>query len=62
MQKPYKYTIICDKTKRIEETNICPLLHHLQTWEQTDKENIKELTIKVIDNLYRRRLIWEQYP
>ena len=43
MQKPYKYTIICDKTKRIEETNICPLLHHLQTWEPTDKENVKEL-------------------
>jgi len=43
MEKPYKYTIICDKTKYIEQTNIEPLLHHLQTWEPTDKENVKEL-------------------
>lgn len=43
MERPFKYSIICNKTGRIEETNIAPLLHHLQTWEQTDKEEVKEL-------------------
>lgn len=43
MNKPYKYTIICKKTGRIEETNIEPLLHHLQTWEETEDKNKKVL-------------------
>lgn len=44
MKKPFKYTIICDKTKKVVmETNQEPLLHHLQTWEETTNPNIKVL-------------------
>lgn len=44
MKKPYKYTIICNKTKKvILETNLAPLLHHLETWEETPDPKIKEL-------------------
>ena len=40
MNKPFKYTIICDKTKNVVmETNQEPLLHQLQTWEETTEPN-----------------------
>lgn len=44
MKKPYKYTVICDKTGAIvSETNTLPPLHHLQTWEQTDDPAVRQL-------------------
>ena len=44
MKKPFKYTIICDKTKNVViETNQAPLLYQLQTWEETSVKNVKEL-------------------
>lgn len=44
MQKPFKFTIIDDKTGNVvSETNCEPLLHHLQTWESTNEPNVKEL-------------------
>lgn len=44
MKKPFKYTIICNKTGEIVElTNITPLLHQLQTWEEVG-EGVSELT------------------
>ena len=44
MKRPYKYTIVCNKTNSITETNIAPQLHHLQTYEPIEgKEGIKEL-------------------
>ncbi len=44
MEKPFKYTIICNKTGEIVElTNIAPLLHQLQTWEGVG-EGVSELT------------------
>lgn len=44
MERPFKYTIICDKTNNVLlETNIAPLLHDLQTWEETDNPDVREL-------------------
>lgn len=43
MNKPYRFTIICRKTGKIEETNHEPLLHHLQSWEPTDEPNVRRL-------------------
>lgn len=43
MEKPHKFTIICDKTKRIvSQQNYEPRLHDLQTWEPTSDPNIRE--------------------
>lgn len=43
MKRPYKYTIVCNKTNHITETNIEPLLHHLQTYEPIEgKEGYKD--------------------
>ena len=44
MDKPFKYTIICNKTGSVvNETNQEPLLREIQTWEETDTPNIREL-------------------
>ena len=44
MKKPYKFTVICNKTGRVVcEQNYEPLLHNLQTWEETSDPNIREL-------------------
>jgi len=44
MERPYKFTVICDKTKNVVmETNQEPLLHHLQTWEDTTNPEVKFL-------------------
>lgn len=44
MERPFKYTIWCNKTNTIlSQTNIAPLLHELKTWENTDKPNVKVL-------------------
>lgn len=43
MNKPYKYAIFCEKTRKIKETNFEPRLRELQTYEPTDKEGVKEL-------------------
>lgn len=44
MNKPFKYTIICEKTKKVLwQTNQAPLLHQLQTWEETAELNVREL-------------------
>lgn len=59
MQQPFKYCIICQKTGEIQETNIEPSLHHLQTWEPTDNPKVKELKqtkICYIDTRYEAKL------
>lgn len=60
MQKPYKYTIFCNKTgKVISEQNHEPLLHHLQTWEETSDPKVKELKqtkTVYIDTRYEAKL------
>lgn len=44
MNRPHKYTVICDKTKSVlYETNLEPLLRQLKTWEETSEPNIREL-------------------
>ena len=44
MEKPYRYTVFCDKTNTVyRETNIEPRLHELQTYEPTDNPNVKRL-------------------
>ena len=46
MEKPYKFTIFCNKTGRIiSETNIPPLSRYdLLTWEDTEDPKVKVLT------------------
>lgn len=44
MKRPYKFTIICDKTGEIvSQQNYEPLLHHLQTWEPTGEHGVSQL-------------------
>lgn len=59
MKKPYLYTIICHKTGKLEETNTEPLLHQLQTWEDTEDPNIKvkkQTKTAYIDTRYKAKL------
>jgi len=59
MTKPYLYTIICHKTGKCEETNTEPLLHQLQTWEETEDPNIKvkkQTKTAYIDTRYKGKL------
>jgi len=59
MKKPFKYTIICNKTKRVEEINITPILHQLQTYEPTSDPNISVLTqtkTAYVDTRYKAKL------
>jgi len=60
MNKPFKYTIICDKTKNVVmETNQEPLLQQLQTWEETSEPNVRELKqtkTVYIDTRYEAKL------
>jgi len=63
MDKPFKYTIICNKTNEVvTETNQEPLLHHLQTWEETSNPNVRELKqtkTVYIDTRYEAKLrLW----
>lgn len=45
MKKPFKYFVLDNKTGNVvDETNFLPALHHLQTWEPTDKPGVKKLT------------------
>ena len=64
MKKPFEYMILCNKTNKvIEETNIAPLHHHLQTWEATNDPNVKVLKQTktcYIDTRYKAKLrLWE---
>lgn len=43
MKRPLKFTIICNKTGRIEMTNREPFIRDLQSWEATGDPKIKEL-------------------
>jgi hypothetical protein len=60
MEKPFMYTIICDKTKQvISETNSAPLLHHLQTWEETADPKIrvlKQTKTAYVDTRYKAKV------
>lgn len=60
MKKPYKYTVVCNKTgKVLDETNILPQLHRLQTWEPTEDPKVSILTQTKtvwIDTRYEARL------
>lgn len=59
MKKPFKYTIICDKTGFCQKTNTPPLTHQLQTYEDTDEVGVKKLTqtkTAYIDTRYDARI------
>lgn len=58
MQKPFKYTIICNKTNEITETNIEPLVHHLETWEPIDENTKIKVQTKTcyLDTRYEAKL------
>ena len=60
MKKPFKYTIICNKTKKVVmKTNKEPLLHELQTLEETSDPNVRELKqtkTAYIDTRYEAKL------
>lgn len=60
MKKPYKFTIICNKTGNVVcEQNHEPLLHNLQTWEETSNSNVRELKqtkTAYIDTRYEAKL------
>ena len=63
MQKPYRFTVICNKTGNVlQETNCAPLLHHLKTWEPTDDPTVfVELVTKTVyeDMRYEAKLrLW----
>lgn len=63
MQKPYRFTVICNKTGDVlQETNTPPLLHSLKTWEPTDDPNIRvEQITKTVyeDTRYQAKLrLW----
>jgi len=61
MQRPFKFTIFCNNTKRvIRETNQEPFYEDLLTWEPTDSDpNVKELKqtrTAYIDTRYEAKL------
>lgn len=43
MERPFKYEIVCKKTKEVKETNLEPTLRDLQTWEPTNDPKVFEL-------------------
>ena len=60
MKRPYRFTIICNKTGEVIcEQNQEPLLHQLQTWEETSDPNVTELKqtkTAYIDTRYEAKL------
>lgn len=60
MEKPYKYSIFCEKTRKVvKETNVEPSLRDLQTWEQTGidgQTELKQTKTCYIDNRYDAKL------
>jgi hypothetical protein len=60
MNKPFRFSIFCEKTKQfVGEQNHEPLLHELQTWEKTDNPNIstlKQTKTVYIDTRYEAKL------
>lgn len=59
MNKPFKFTIVCDKTGRVYESNSEPILRNLQTYEPTGEPGVSELkqTKTVwIDTRYKARI------
>ena len=63
MQKPYRFTVICNKTGDVlQETNTPPLLHSLKTWEPTDdpKVRVEQITKTVYEDMrYEAKLrLW----
>jgi hypothetical protein len=60
MNRPFKYFVLCNKTKELlYETNIAPLLHSLQTYEPIEGTNTSKLTqtkTAYIDTRYKARL------
>lgn len=63
MEKPFKFTIICDKTGCIRETNTTPITSDLQTWELTADPKVSELRqtkTVYIDIRYQAKLrLWK---
>lgn len=60
MNKPFKFTVICNKTNKVlYQTNIEPLLHTLQSYEPTQDPNVRVLTqtkTVYIDTRYEAKL------
>jgi hypothetical protein len=46
MKKPFEYSVICSKTRKfLFETNVAPLKHHLETWEETNDPTAAKLRL-----------------
>lgn len=62
MKRPYKYFILCNKTKEvIRETNSPPKSYDLETWEQVEGAEIgtkmkKQTKTAYIDTRYEAKL------
>ena len=59
MEKPYQYTIICQKTGQTWETNFAPTLRELQTYEPTNNPDIlvlKQTKVCYVDTRYPAKL------
>ena len=63
MKKPFKFTVICNKTGSISETDITPVMGDLQTWELTADSKVRELRqtkTVYIDIRYQAKLrLWK---
>lgn len=59
MNRPYQYTIICQKTGQFWETNFAPTLRELQTYETTDNPDVfvlKQTKVCYVDTRYPAKL------
>ena len=59
MNRPYQYTIFCQKTGQTWETNFAPTLRELQTYEPTENPNmfiLKQTKVCYIDTRYTAKL------
>ena len=49
MERPYKYTVWCNKTNTVvNETNVLPLIHHLKTKERVSENSFREVVTKTV--------------
>ena len=59
MNRPYQYTIFCQKTGQTWETNFAPTLRELQTYEPTENPNmfiLKQTKVCYVDTRYPAKL------
>jgi hypothetical protein len=62
MERPFQYTIICQKSGAITQTNVEPSLDRLQTWEDAGNGAfvLKQTKTCYIDTRYEAKLrLWK---